>query len=208
MQGDMLIRHHRQQRLSLFVPDDQNLPIPLKYIDVTRQTETSLESPSEKFITDYWNVTTDNPAGGDPMRANRHLSEPWTGRTIFYLLRQPLPEGWEWVQGRPTRKQKTNRPPTIWPEFWKALSSKQKERAVQQWALEKPKLEAAQAVRGFKCVPEDDEEYLSILNAARARLAQGEPPAMLCTPYAFYSAGGDPGRKATGATSNKAGGDP
>ena len=115
MQGDMLIRHHRQQRLSLFVPDDQNLPIPLKYIDVTRQTETSLESPSEKFITDYWNVTRDNPAGGDPMRANRRLSEPWTGRTIFYLLRQPLPEGWEWVQGRPTRKQKTNRPPTIWP---------------------------------------------------------------------------------------------
>ena len=47
MQGDMLIRHHRQQRLQLFVPDDQNLPIPLKYIDVTRQTETSLESPSE-----------------------------------------------------------------------------------------------------------------------------------------------------------------
>ena len=127
---------------------------------------------------------------------------------MFYLLRQPLPEGWEWVQGRPTRKQKTNRPPTIWPEFWKALSSKQKERALQQWALEKPKLEAAQAVRGFKCVPEDDEEYLSILNAARARLAQGEPPAMLCTPYACYSAGGDPCKNASGATSKKAGGDP
>ena len=66
LQGDMLIRHHRRQRLSLFVPDDQNLPIPLKYIDVTRQTETSLESPSEKFINDYWNVPREDPAGGGP----------------------------------------------------------------------------------------------------------------------------------------------
>ena len=111
MQGDMLIRHHRHQRLQLFVPDDQNLPIPLKYIDVTRQTETSLDSPSEKFIQDYWNVPRDNPAGGDPMQADRQLSEPWTGRTIFNLLRQPPPEGWEWVSGRLTKKQRTNRPP-------------------------------------------------------------------------------------------------
>ena len=114
--------------------------------------------PSEKFITDYWNVTRDNPAGGDPMRADRSLSEPWTGRTIFNILRQPLPEGWAWVRGRPTRLQKTNRPPSIWPEFWKMLSSKQKEQAAREWALEKPKLEAAQAARGFKHVPENDKK--------------------------------------------------
>ena len=192
MQGDMLIRHHRRPRLSLFVPDDQNLPIPLKYVDVTRQTDTSLESPCEKVIRDYWNVPTQNLAGGDPMQANRRLSEPWTGRTVFTLLRQPLPEGWEWVHGRPTKIQKTNRPPSIWPEFWKALSTKQKEQAVREWALQKPKLEAAQAARGFKSVPADDNEYLPIINAARARLAQGEPPAMLCLQYACCSAGGDP----------------
>ena len=149
----MLIRHHRRQRLNLFVPDDQNLPIPLKYIDDTRQAETSLESPSEKFINDYWNVPREDPAGGDPRQADRRLSEPWTGRTIFSLLRQPLPEGWEWVQGRPTRMQKTNRPPSIWPEFWKVLSSKQKEQTTREWALEKPRLEAAQAVRGLNACP-------------------------------------------------------
>ena len=198
MQGDMLIRHHRRPRLSLFVPDDQNLPIPLKYVDVTRQTDTSLESPCEKVIRDYWNVATQNPAGGDPMQENRQLSEPWTGRTIFNLLRQPLPEGWEWVCGRATKIQKTNRPPTIWPEFWKALSTKQKEQAVKEWALEKPKLEQAQTARGFKCVPADDKEYLPIINAARVRLAQEEPPAMLCVPYGCYSAGGDPGSDARG----------
>ena len=129
LQGDMLIRHHRRQRLKLFIPDDQNMPIPLRYVDVIRNTETSLESPSEKNVMDYWNVTSENLAG-DPMPADRRLSEPWTGRTIFHLLRQPLPDGWEWVLGRPAKKQTSNRPPTIWPEFWKALSTKQKEQAV------------------------------------------------------------------------------
>ena len=136
------------------------------------------------------------------MQADRHLSEPWTGRTIFYLLRQPLPEGYEWVMGRPTKKQKSNRPPTIWPEFWKTPSYKQKEQAIKEWALEKPKLEAAQAARGFKCVPEDDEEFPTIMNEARTRLAQGEPPAMLCIPHACY-AGGDPCSDARGVKQSK-----
>ena len=64
------------------------------------------------------------------MPADRRLSEPWTGRTKFYLLRQPPPEGREWAMGRRTKKQKSNRPPTIWPEFWKALSTKEKEQAI------------------------------------------------------------------------------
>ena len=135
--------------------------------------------------------------GGDPMRADRRLSEPWTGRTIFNLLRQPLPEGWEWVRGRATRIQRSNRPPTIWPELWKVLSSKQKEQAAREWALEKPKLEAAQAARGFKDVPADDNEYLQIIDDARTRLAQGEAPAMLCIPHTCY-ARGDPCSAARG----------
>ena len=131
----MLVRHHRRQRMKLFVPDNQNMPIPLKNVDVTRNTETSLESPSEKHVMDYWNIPCDNPAGGDPMPADRQLSEPWTGRTIFYLLRQPLPEGYEWVMGRPTKKQKSNRPPTIWPEFWKhyPISKKSKQLKNGHW---------------------------------------------------------------------------
>ena len=131
------------------------------------------------------------------MPPNRPLSEPWTGRTIFHLLRQPLPEGYEWVMGRPTKKQTSLRPPTIWPEFWKTLSNKQKEQARAEWAKEKPKLEAAQAARGFKCVPADDNEYLQIIDNARTRLAQGEAPAMLCIPHACY-ARGDPCSDARG----------
>ena len=102
MQGDLLIRHHRQLRSEMFVPTDDNTPIPVKYLDVMRQTKTSLESPSEKIISDYWTVPTVNQTG-DSEPADRELSEPWTGQTVFYLLRQPPPEGHEWCQGRLTR---------------------------------------------------------------------------------------------------------
>ena len=50
LQGDMLTCHHRRQRAKLFVPHDQNMPIPIRYVDVIRHTETSLESPSEKNV--------------------------------------------------------------------------------------------------------------------------------------------------------------
>ena len=75
--------------------------------------------------------------------------------------------------------------------------------------MEKPKLEAARAARGFTDVPADDNEYLTIINAARTRLAQGEPPAMLCIPYAYF-AGGDPCKTIAGGDlcDTKAGGDP
>ena len=119
--GDLLVRHHRTPRLELFIPTEDLSPIPLKYIDVLRRTETDLESQEEKTIKDIWLEYEDNLPS-----ANRELSDHWTGRTIFTLLRPKPPDGQEWIDGRLTRKQKTTRPPTIWPEFWERLSKKNK----------------------------------------------------------------------------------
>ena len=197
MRGDLLIRHHLQLRTELFVTTDSNLPIPLKYVDVIRQTTTSLESPSEKVIDDYWNIPDHDSAGGDPKPPNRSLSEPWHGRTTFHLLRPPPPDGYEWVLGRLTKKQKSLRPPNIWPEIWSTLSPKQKEIARAEWSKEKPKLEAAQAARGFKFISENDGEHANIINDARNRLAPQEAPAMPCIRYGCYVEG-DPGFSARG----------
>ena len=128
MKGDLLIRHHLQPRTELFVPEESQMPFPQKYIDVTRKTKTTLESPSEKSIEDYWNVPCKDDAGGDPKPQNRSLSDYWTGQTTFILLRPPPPPGQEWVLGRLIKKQKSQRPPTIWPELWCNLSPKQKEK--------------------------------------------------------------------------------
>ena len=207
MKGDLLVRHHLQPRKELFVPEESNMPFPLKYIDIIRSTRTTLESPSEKSFDDYWNVPYRDSEGNDPKPSNRELSEYWTGQTTFTLLRPPPPEGREWVLGRLTKKQKSLRPPTIWPEIWCSLSPKQKEQARAEWAKEKPKLEEAQAARGFKYVSEDDEDYARLIDEARVRLAPHEAPAMPCIAYGCY-AGGDPDFIAGGDPGSIAGGDP
>ena len=55
MTGDFIYRHHVEPRVKLYVPTEESCPIPLKYIDVTRNTHTSLDVMLEKNFNDYWN---------------------------------------------------------------------------------------------------------------------------------------------------------
>ena len=50
MQGDFIYRHHNEPRVQLFVPKEETFPILLKYIDVTRSTQTDLDVMQEKRI--------------------------------------------------------------------------------------------------------------------------------------------------------------
>ena len=125
MSGDNIIRHHKDPRKSLFTPSPEDFPVPLKYVDVTRRTETDLESPSEKTIYDYWN-----------MPNKSELSDSWQGRTIFTILRPRPPPGYTWIHGRLTKVQMTKRPPSIWPEVWIARSEKQKQHELEKWKKE------------------------------------------------------------------------
>ena len=54
--GDFIYRHHVEPRVKLHVPTEESSPIPLKYIDVTRTTDTTLDVMSEKHIDDYCNI--------------------------------------------------------------------------------------------------------------------------------------------------------
>ena len=38
------------------MPNEESFPMPLKKIDVTRTTDTTLEVMLEKSIDDYWNI--------------------------------------------------------------------------------------------------------------------------------------------------------
>ena len=69
-------------RFKLYVPREESFPIPLKFIDVTRTTDTSLDVVLEKNIDDYWNVDGD-----------RELSDTWTGFTRFTFLNEKT-TGW------------------------------------------------------------------------------------------------------------------
>ena len=66
--GDFIYRHHVEPRVKLYVPKEESFLIPLKFFDVIRTTDTSLDVMLEKNIEDYWN------AGG-----YRELSDTRTG---------------------------------------------------------------------------------------------------------------------------------
>ena len=53
--GDFFYRHLVEHRVKLYIPKE-SFPLPMKYIDVTRTTYTSLDVMLETQIEDYWNV--------------------------------------------------------------------------------------------------------------------------------------------------------
>ena len=74
-----------EPRVKLYVPREASFLIPLKYIDVTRTTDTTLDVMSEKNVEDYWNFDGD-----------RELSDTWTGFTRFIILNEKPPDGCTW----------------------------------------------------------------------------------------------------------------
>ena len=97
--GDFIYRHHVERRVKLYTPREESFPIPLKYFDVTRTTDTTLDVMQESRIDDYWNT------GGA-----RDLSNSWTGFIQFVSVKEKLPERYMWSGGELTKRQVTSRP--------------------------------------------------------------------------------------------------
>ena len=75
---------------------------------------------------------------------------------------------------------KKTRPGDIWPDMWTKMSDAVKKKAKQIWAIEKPKLDTAQQLRGKHFIEPDDEEFKLTIKAARRKLEIPMPAAMPC----------------------------
>ena len=64
------------------MPKEESFPVPLKNIDVTKTTHTSLDVLLEKELEDYWNVD-----------GEQELSDAWTNFTRFILLNEKPLDG-------------------------------------------------------------------------------------------------------------------
>ena len=95
---DVLIRTHRAPRVKMFSLSEDTCPVPLRYVDVMRRTETDLEDLAERQIDDYW-IGTDTPK-------TRDLSNSWVGKTTFFLLRPNPGPKHMWQGNRLTQIQK------------------------------------------------------------------------------------------------------
>ena len=52
---DVIDRCHEVHRSELYVQNEETFPIPIKYVDVMRQTRTSIDNASEHTLNEYWN---------------------------------------------------------------------------------------------------------------------------------------------------------
>ena len=95
-----------EPQVKLHVPTVGSFPLPLKHIDVTRITDTTLDVMLEKNIDDYRNVDGD-----------RGLSDAWTGFTRFTKLSAKPLDGYTWSGEILRRKQTTSRPDNVWPDM-------------------------------------------------------------------------------------------
>ena len=110
MPRKFIYHHHVEPRVKLYSPREESFPIPLKYIDVSRTTQTKLDVMQESRIDDYWNID-----------GSRDLSDSWTGFTRFTLWDEKPPNGYMWSGERLTKRQATSRPDHSWPELWTKL---------------------------------------------------------------------------------------
>ena len=57
--GNFIYRHHVEPRVKLYSPREESFPIPLKYIDVSRTTQTNLDVMQERRIDNFFDGSTD-----------------------------------------------------------------------------------------------------------------------------------------------------
>ena len=106
-----MYHHHVEPRVKLYSPREESFLVPLKYIDVSRTTQTNLDVFARKPHRCFWNID-----------GSRDLSGSWTCFTQFTLLSETPPEGYGWSGERLTQRQATSRPDPLWPERWRGMS--------------------------------------------------------------------------------------
>ena len=146
--GDFIHRHHVEPRVALYVPKEDSFPIPQKYVDVARNTHTSLYGLCWRkilMIIGTWMEKENNQMRGQ------------AAQDSFCCTKGHLTD----IHGprRLTRKQTTSRTDNAWLDMWKHMSDAAKSKAKQNWIIEKPKLENARQLRGIFFIEPDDEDF-------------------------------------------------
>ena len=90
------------------------------------------------------------------------------------------PNGYVWSRRRLTQVQTTTRSDHVWPEVWPTNCKAAQNREKQEWENEKPKLDNARRLRGFKFVDLDDQDYKNTLKNAMRKLERSIAPALPC----------------------------
>lgn len=143
-------------------------PIPLEYIDVTRTTHTNIKEIPDNYINGIWYND-----GSEP------LSVPWTGKTMFRLLKPEPKPGASWVEGHLTRSQTTTRPDNIHTHVWPRMRKKDRAEAIHDgvpFCLLRDNSRLRRGTKGF--IPAGDKDHAGILSRAKELYGKHGAPTM------------------------------
>ena len=118
MCGDSIYRHHNELLLQFYDQNNETFPIPLKDVDVVRQTHTSISKVSEYMI--------NGPKRRVPIFLRSGLGLQDSRSYVQDFLKD--------TSGKMEdlrRSKRTTRPDSIWPEAGTRFSKKQKEKQLQ-----------------------------------------------------------------------------
>ena len=147
MNRECITVHNLVPRTSMFIPAEENMPLPLDYVDVMRTTRTNIDGV-EAEIEDVWH---------DNANAGRDLTEPWVGTTTFYLVKTRPKKGYAWQYGNCNGLRGTTpRPDFIHPDVWPGLPKTEKKHLQNKWKTLKPIVHAAKNKRGTFHISSDD----------------------------------------------------
>ena len=134
--SNVLIRHHRTPRTKLYVPTEEESPISFKFIEILRKTITNLEHLQESEFHDIWIGAESGNGFFDKLgKVDRCLSNSWTGRTTFTILKKTPKQGFSYQSGRLTKIQaNSTRPPSVYLEEWGRLSKNNQLQEIEKWA--------------------------------------------------------------------------
>ena len=122
--GGFIYRRHVEPRVKLYMSREESLLLPLKYIDVSRTTRTSLNVL--KIIGKFME--------------KRKLSGAWTSfHNMHFIDWEATLTDLHGLVREVTKKHTTSRPDNVWPDMWKHMSDASK-KAQPKWIIEKPKL--------------------------------------------------------------------
>ena len=146
IEGNYIYHHHIEPRVQLYVPKEETFPVPLRYIDVTRTTHTTLD-PYRRLL-EHW-CESKFIAVMDWIHAV-HSSQS--------RMKNLLTE----ICGPECGSQKFKQLPDLiicGHEIWSSMSRAAQRKEKQQWAIEKPKLDNARTLSGIYFIDPYDREF-------------------------------------------------
>ena len=108
-------------------------------MDVLRTTYIDCDEAEVRYFKNIWTSEKD-----------KDLRVPWSGRTVFYFLRQKPPQGQMWAGNKLIQAKKTTRPPYIDSRIWSdSISAGMRKAIAEEYELLRPVVEAVRNAHGI-----------------------------------------------------------